>query len=150
MIENTKQIASYKELIVWQKSVELVEHIYHLTKKFPKEEVYGLVSQMRRASVSIPSNIAEGRLRRSKKDFIQFLQIAFGSGAELETQIIISKKSKIGLMSLILSALMFGCRKPDLILRQGVLFITRKRRLLTYLPQGRFGIVSAAGRAGMS
>ena len=81
MIENTKQIASYKELIVWQKSVELVEHIYHLTKKFPKEEVYGLVSQMRRASVSIPSNIAEGRLRRSKKDFIQFLQIAFGSGA---------------------------------------------------------------------
>lgn len=86
------KIQSYKELIVWQKAVDLSVKIYSLTEKYPKEEVYGLVSQMRRAAVSIASNIAEGRYRGTRKDFCHFLRIAFGSGAELETQIEISKR----------------------------------------------------------
>lgn len=85
-------MSSYKELIVWQKSIQLVTDIYKLTKTFPKEEVYGLSSQMQRAVVSIPSNIAEGNDRNSSKEFSQFLRIARGSLAELETQIIISEK----------------------------------------------------------
>jgi four helix bundle protein len=86
------KINSYRDLIVWQKSIDLVVLIYGLTEKFPKEEVYGLTSQMRRSAVSIPSNIAEGRSRGTRKDFAQFLRIAHGSGAELETQIEISKR----------------------------------------------------------
>lgn len=66
--------------------------IYRITEKFPKSEMYGLVSQMRRATVAIPSNIAEGKKRKTKKDFMHFLRIADGSGAELETQIIIAKE----------------------------------------------------------
>lgn len=83
---------SYKDLIVWQKSIDLVAELYEITKKFPREEVYGITSQMKRSAVSIPSNIAEGRNRGTKKDYLQFLRIAYGSGAELETQIIISKR----------------------------------------------------------
>ena len=86
------QIVTYKELIVWQKSMELVIEVYKLTDQFPKSEVYGLISQMRRSAVSIPSNIAEGRRRGSKNSFRQFLLFAFGSGAELETQIEIAKQ----------------------------------------------------------
>lgn len=85
-------ITSYKDLIVWNRSIELVIEIYKLTDSFPKEETYGLTSQMRRSSVSIPSNIAEGSRRGTRKDFKSFLVNAFGSGAELETQIIISKQ----------------------------------------------------------
>lgn len=84
-------IESFKQLIVWQKAIELVKEIYRITDDFPKSELYGLVSQIRRASVAIPSNIAEGKKRKTKKDFVQFLRIADGSAAELETQIIISK-----------------------------------------------------------
>ncbi|MDD5626330.1 MAG: four helix bundle protein [Patescibacteria group bacterium] len=95
MTENNT-IYSYKDLIVWQKAITLVIEIYTLTNKFPKEEIYGLTSQMRRAAISIPSNIAEGRRRGSKKEFHQFLLIAYGSGAELETQIEIAKKLPFG------------------------------------------------------
>jgi four helix bundle protein len=84
-------IKSYKDLIVWQKSFELVKEIYILTKLFPKEEQFGLSSQMRRAAVSIPSNIAEGSTRRYSKEYLNFLHIAFASGAELETQILLAK-----------------------------------------------------------
>lgn len=84
-------IKSYKELIVWQKSFELVKEIYNLTKFFPKEEVYGTTSQMRRSAVSIPSNIAEGYGRKSTKSYAQFYSIAFGSALELETQILLAK-----------------------------------------------------------
>ena len=87
-------MSSYKELIVWQKSIQLVIDIYKLTEVFPKDECYGLVSQMQRAAVSIPSNIAEGNERNSNKEFAHFLYIAKGSLAELETQIIISEKLK--------------------------------------------------------
>ena len=83
---------SYKELIVWQKGIELVVEIYRLTESFPKTEVYGLTNQMRRAAVSIPSNIAEGYARKHRQEYIQFMRVAFGSGAELETQITIAKK----------------------------------------------------------
>jgi len=91
-----KKIISYKDLIVWQKSMELVVEIYDLTDKFPKSEIYGLVSQMRRAAVSIPSNTAEGRRRGSRKEFRQFMLISYGSGAELETQIEIAKRLSFG------------------------------------------------------
>ncbi len=83
---------TYKDLVVWQKSVELAEAIYRLTDKFPTEERFGLTSQMRRAAVSIASNIAEGKLRGSSREFKQFLLIAFASGGELETQLEISKR----------------------------------------------------------
>lgn len=84
------KISSYKELTAYKKSYELVKHLYLVTKKFPKEEMYSLVSQVRRASISIPSNIAEGYMRGSK-EYAQFLKIALGSAAELETQINLSK-----------------------------------------------------------
>ncbi|HAV11695.1 MAG TPA: four helix bundle protein [Candidatus Moranbacteria bacterium] len=83
---------SYKDLLVWQKSIDLVVDIYELTEKFPKSEAFGLVSQMRRAAVAIPSNIAEGQKRGHKKEFLQFLYISYGSGAELETQLEICKR----------------------------------------------------------
>ncbi len=85
------KINSYEDLIVWQKSLVLVVEIYAITEQFPKSEIYGLTSQMRRAAISIPSNIAEGSRRSSRKDFRYFLINAFGSGAELETQIKIAK-----------------------------------------------------------
>lgn len=88
----TEAIHSYKELIVWQRAMELVVSIYTLTEHFPSSERYGLSSQMRRAAVSIPSNIAEGRRRSSRKDFRSFLVIAYASGAELETQVEIAKR----------------------------------------------------------
>jgi four helix bundle protein len=84
-------IETYKDLIVWQKAMELVLEIYRVTAQFPKIEIYGLTSQVRRAAISLPSNIAEGRRRGIRKDFRHFLIVAFGSGAELETQIQIAK-----------------------------------------------------------
>ena len=86
----------YKNLIVWQKSVELVVEVYKLTEKFPKTEAYGLISQIQRSAVSIPSNIAEGSRRRGGKEFQYFLSISFGSGSELETQIEIVKRLPFG------------------------------------------------------
>ncbi|OGG20925.1 hypothetical protein A3D03_04180 [Candidatus Gottesmanbacteria bacterium RIFCSPHIGHO2_02_FULL_40_13] len=84
-------VKSYKELIVWQKAMLLVKEIYLLTEKFPQDELYGLTSQIRRAGISIPSNIAEGYLRKHRKEFVQFLSISLSSAAELETQILICK-----------------------------------------------------------
>ncbi len=82
---------SYKDLIVWQKSIKLCEEIYKATERFPKSEMYGLTSQIRRSSVAIPSNIAEGHHRGHRAEFTQFLRISYGSGAELETQLLIAK-----------------------------------------------------------
>ena len=90
------KVESYENLIVWQKSMDLVTLVYKLTEKFPREEIYGLTMQIRRSSVSIPSNIAEGSRRSSRKDFRNFLLNAYGSGAELETQIKIAKKLQLG------------------------------------------------------
>jgi len=80
-------MASHKELKVWQESMDLVVCIYETVKNFPKEELYGLTSQMKRSAVSIPSNIAEGAGRQSQAEFIRFLYIALGSVSELETQL---------------------------------------------------------------
>ena len=87
---------SHRDLIVWQKSMKLVSLVYTFSKEFPADERYGLTSQMRRAAVSVPSNIAEGRSRSSRKDFAQFLHISLGSVAELETQIEIAKNLSFG------------------------------------------------------
>ncbi|MDQ1328200.1 MAG: hypothetical protein QG641_1485 [Candidatus Poribacteria bacterium] len=84
------EIKTHRDLNVWKDAIDLAKRIYSLTADFPKEEMYGLVSQMRRSAVSIPSNIAEGVARNSNKEFIQFLYISLGSLAELETQLIIS------------------------------------------------------------
>jgi len=83
---------NHKDLDVWNMSMEFVTDVYNLTKIFPNNEIYGLTNQLRRAAVSIPSNIAEGAARNSKKEFIQFLYISLGSLAEVETQLIISQK----------------------------------------------------------
>ena len=83
---------SFKDLKVWEKSICLTVEIYKITENFPREEIYGLTSQMRRSAVSIPSNIAEGRNRGTRKDFCNFLRISLGSCAELLTQIEIAKK----------------------------------------------------------
>lgn len=83
---------TYRDLIVWQKGIDLVTEIYRLTNFFPADEKFGLSSQMRRAAVSIPSNIAEGKLRGTQNEFHHFLRIAYGSGGELETQIEIAKR----------------------------------------------------------
>ena len=88
-------IKSYKNLLVWQKGIEIVKEIYLICKDLPNEEVYGLQSQMKRASISIPSNIAEGYGRNYTKSYVQFLKIARGSLLELETQIIISKELEL-------------------------------------------------------
>ena len=86
-----RKTKSYRDLIVWQKSILLVKEIYILTDNFPDDERFGLTSQMRRSAISIPSNIAEGRYRGTRKDYTNFLRIAYASGAELETQKIIAK-----------------------------------------------------------
>ena len=83
---------SYRDLSVWQKSMDLVEEVYSLVKKLPHEEQFALSSQIRRAVVSIPSNIAEGYGRKSKKEYIRFLQIARGSKYEVETQLLICSR----------------------------------------------------------
>jgi four helix bundle protein len=84
-------VNSYKDLKVWKKAIELVKEIYYLTEKFPRSEIFGLISQMRRAAIAIPSNIAEGQKRGHPREFLQFLYVSYGSGAELETQIEICK-----------------------------------------------------------
>lgn len=84
-------VKSYRDLEVWQKSVALVTEIYLLTKNFPSDEKFGLTNQIRRAAVSVPSNIAEGSERKSTQDFIRFVNIAAGSIAEVQTQLIIAE-----------------------------------------------------------
>ena len=87
-------VRNYRELIVWQKAMDLVELVYQATKQFPTEELYGLTSQVRRSAVSIPSNIAEGQARKSTAEFLNFLSIANGSRAEMETQILLAQRLK--------------------------------------------------------
>jgi four helix bundle protein len=86
------KVKDYKDLRVWQKGIEIVDKIYSMTNSFPKDELYGLVSQMRKAAVSIPSNIAEGFARQHNKEYKQFLYISLGSCAELDTQLIIAHR----------------------------------------------------------
>ena len=104
-------VQSFKELIVWQKSILLTKQIYKITQNFPRDELYGLTSQMRRCAVSIPSNIAEGKKRKTKKDFLQFLRIADGSAAELETQLIIAKDIYNDIDFTVVESLLEECQK---------------------------------------
>ncbi len=89
--DETDKSYNYRELRVWKMGIEFTNKIYLLTKNFPKDETFGLSSQLKRAAVSIPSNIAEGSVKRSNKDFARFLQIAYGSIAEIDTQLTIAE-----------------------------------------------------------
>ena len=86
---------NYKELLIWQKGIEIVKKIYQLIKQFPSEEKYGLTSQVNRAAISIPANIAEGSGRNSDKDYARFLQVALGSAFEVQTYLVIAKEMKL-------------------------------------------------------
>ena len=86
------KVRSYCELIAWQKAMDLVQVVYTATKGFPREEIYGLTSQLRRAAVSVPSNIAEGQGRKSTGEFLHHLSIAYGSLMEVETQLMIAER----------------------------------------------------------
>ena len=90
-----KRIESHKDLIVWQKAIKLASRVYAASRKLPHEERYGLSSQIRRAAISIPSNIAEGAARKSRAEFLQFLHIARGSLSELETQMMIALEQEL-------------------------------------------------------
>lgn len=87
-----RTIKSFRDLNIWQKGIDLVKDIYKETQNFPRQEIYGLTNQIRRAAISIPSNIAEGHIRQHRAEFRQFLSVALGSLAELETQIVISRE----------------------------------------------------------
>jgi len=91
-MEKSARILNYRDLIVWQKSIEMVRKVYLLTRSFPREETYGLTQQIRRAAVSVPANIAEGHSRNGRKEFILFLGIAKGSLSEVQTHLVISEK----------------------------------------------------------
>ena len=88
----SSEIKSYKDLIIWQKGIDLVVEVYKIIKRFPREELYGLSDQIKRSAVSVPSNIAEGQSRQHTAEFRQFLYIARGSLAELDTQLIIAHR----------------------------------------------------------
>ncbi|MHC4060616.1 MAG: four helix bundle protein [Planctomycetota bacterium] len=88
------KVKDYKDLKVWQKGIEIVDKIYAVTAGLPKDEIYGLATQMRKAAVSIPSNVAEGFVRHHTKEYKQFLYISLGSCAELDTQLIIADRRK--------------------------------------------------------
>jgi four helix bundle protein len=90
--QEIREVANHKDLEVWKQAIELAKAVYELTAAFPASEIYGLVSQMRRSAISIPSNIAEGAARNSDKEFTQFLYVTLGSIAELDTQYILSKE----------------------------------------------------------
>lgn len=85
-------LKSYRDLIAWQKAMDFVTLVYRETARFPREEMYGLASQLRRSAVSVPCNIAEGQQRQTTKDFLNFLSIAAGSLAEAETQLLIAQR----------------------------------------------------------
>ncbi len=93
---NSSRVQSFRDLLVWQKSMELTIAIYGITRGFPREEAYGLTSQIRRAAVSIPSNIAEGQGRLNTREFRQFLGVARGSNCELQTQLEIARRLGLG------------------------------------------------------
>lgn len=92
MAQEKIEAKSYRDLIVWQEGIKVAKEVYSLTGKFPRQEVYGLVDQLRRASVSVPSNIAEGQARRLPAEFRRFLRIALGSLAEIDTQLVIANE----------------------------------------------------------
>lgn len=91
-MEEKPVVRSYRDLVVWQNAIKLAKAVYQLTQKFPKQETYALADQIRRAAVSVPSNIAEGQARKAPADFKRFLHIALGSLAEVDTQLILAQE----------------------------------------------------------
>lgn len=91
-MKDKKTVQSYRDLLIWQKGIELVTHVYRVTEKLPRSETFALTSQVRKAAISVPSNIAEGHARQHSREFRQFLYIALGSLAELDTQLTIALK----------------------------------------------------------
>jgi four helix bundle protein len=91
-MNHSNRLGSFRELRVWQRSMELVTTVYEITKQFPRDEIYGLTSQIRRAAVSVPSNIAEGHGRGTTREFAMFLRNANGSLKEVETQVLVSRR----------------------------------------------------------
>ena len=117
----------YKDLLIWQKGISLAKLVYKLTARFPVEERFGLTSQMRRAAVSVPSNIAEGQARQGTKEFLQFLSHAEGSLAELETQLLLSTELEFANDAEVTTAL----REVDELQK---MVIALKRKLVVYSP----------------
>ena len=118
----------YRELVVWQKAIELTILVYKITKSFPREEIYGLTSQMRRSSVSIASNIAEGRGRINGTEFRQFLGVARGSACELLTQIHVARALEFGSAKLLNDAESLGNEVSKMLLRFIQTLNPRERR----------------------
>lgn len=100
-IAELPKVQNYRDLLVWRQGIELVKLVYRLTLSFPREETYGLTSQLRRSAISVPSNIAEGHSRDSLKEYLQFLSIAAGSLAELQTQLFIARELHYGVCELV-------------------------------------------------
>jgi four helix bundle protein len=95
-VMKSPKVQSFRDLLVWQKSMELTTSIYRITQSFPREEMFGLTSQLRRSAISIPSNIAEGQGRLNTREFRQFLGVARGSNCELQTQLEIARRLGLG------------------------------------------------------
>jgi len=91
-MDKTQVVKSYRDLLVWQKGIDLAETIYRLTEMFPQYELYGLANQLRRAAVSVPSNISEGQTRNHTREFIQYLYVSLGSLSEIDTQVTIAHR----------------------------------------------------------
>ena len=119
------QVKSYRDLVAWQKARELVKAVYRLTAGFPPGERFGLVSQMDRAAVSIPSNIAEGYGRATTQDYLHFLRIARGSAYELETQLVLAED--LGLCSEAAGGLVLGALREEIRVLQGLIQALERR-----------------------
>src|SRR5271165_2505080 len=134
------RISSYRDLVAWQKAVELVTEIYSATSQFPREEMFGLTSQLRRCAVSVPSNIAEGQGRATKGEFIQFLSHARGSLFELETQLLIA--GNLGYLAReIRKRLAFQAEEVARILNGLLTSLGANRRKLTTIHQPRSALI---------
>lgn len=125
-----KKIVTFRDLIMWKKAIRLVIRVYEITSVFPKHELFGLVSQMRRAAVSIPSNIAEGSNRRHQKEYSRFLNVAFGSCSELETQLEISCELKY-ISKIILRELLDALGEVEKMLNASITTLHKKEVLST-------------------
>jgi four helix bundle protein len=126
-VADESRIRSYKDLDVWQKAMTLAEDCYRATAEFPREEVYGMTSQIRRAAVSIPANIAEGYGRDQSGSFVQFLRIAQGSARELETHLILSGRIRL-LRDDVQDRLLDECERISKMLRSMIRTLDARRR----------------------
>ncbi len=128
MVMTSCEIRSYQDLQVWQEGMNLAEACYQLTNAFPKEELYGMTSQIRRAAASIPANVAEGYGREYRAEYIQFLRIAQGSLKELETHLLLSARNKVGLTTTqAVNPILKQCESVGRLLRAVIRSLQKKR-----------------------